>query len=485
MAEAKLAAEAAARSGDRMSEDGDEDSEASMEESEEETEAAQVDKAKAFAAMLKKSGAPEDTAGVDSAMAELNMDTYDEEEGGDGGVRGIFGNTNPGMAYYGADQEDPYIQLAAVKDEDSEAEDFEIRGDDYILLAARNEDDVSHLEVWVYEEADEVGGPSNLYVHHDILLPAFPLAVAWTDCSPSGRVEAGNFAAVGTMSPGVEIWDLDVTDSVEPLASLGGELPGGKEPKARKKAKKGSSRKAQNLKEGSHSDAVLSLAWNPEYRNVVASGSADRSVKVWDLATQSCQATLQWHADKVQAVCWNPSDAPIILSGGFDKRACLGDSRAPGSHLAWEVSADVEAIAWDPSNPTHFLVSSEDGLVAAFDARSGGGSAPLYRLSAHDKPACCLSFNPAAKGLLATASTDKQVKLWDVSEKPSLVASQDLKVGALFAASFCAEQPSFYAAGGAKGEVVVWDILSSAAVVTRYGKELGQFQQGATRQGRE
>lgn len=90
-----------------------------------------------------------------------------------------------------------------------------------------------------------------------------------------------------------------------------------------------------------------------------------------------------------------------------------GDSRAPLSHLAWEVSADVEAMAWDPSNPTHFLVASEDGLVAALDARSGGGSRPLYRLSAHDKPACCLSFNPAAKGLLATASTDKQVCHWE------------------------------------------------------------------------
>ena len=87
-----------------------------------------------------------------------------------------------------------------------------------------------------------------------------------------------------------------------------------------------------------------------------------------------------------------------------------GDSRAPASHLAWEVSADVEDLAWDPSNPTRFLVSSEDGIVAAFDARSGGGASPLYRLSAHDKPACCLSFNPAAKGLLATASTDKQVR---------------------------------------------------------------------------
>jgi periodic tryptophan protein 1 len=79
----------------------------------------------------------------------------------------------------------------------------------------------------------------------------------------------------------------------------------------------------KNVKHGSHSDAVLSLAWNPEFRNVVASGSADKTVKVWDIATQSCQATLEWHSDKVQAVCWNPSDAPILLSGGFDKKACL------------------------------------------------------------------------------------------------------------------------------------------------------------------
>ena len=56
-------------------------------------------------------------------------------------------------------------------------------------------------------------------------------------------MEAGNFAAVGSMSPGVEIWDLDVTDSVEPVASLGGELTGAKTPKPGKKIKKGSSRK--------------------------------------------------------------------------------------------------------------------------------------------------------------------------------------------------------------------------------------------------
>ena len=39
----------------------------------------------------------------------------------------------------------------------------------------------------------------------------------------------------------------------------------------------------------------------------------------------------------------------------------------------WQVSADVEALAWDPHNPTQFVVSCEDGVVAAYDARMVGG----------------------------------------------------------------------------------------------------------------
>ncbi len=49
--------------------------------------------------------------------------------------------------------------------------------------------------------------------------------------------------------------------------------------------------------------------------------------------------------------------------------------------------------------------------MACYDARKGAGSAPLYRLSAHDRPACALTFCTAVPGLLATASTDKQVHL--------------------------------------------------------------------------
>ena len=44
---------------------------------------------------------------------------------------------------------------------------------DLVILAARTEDEVSHLELCVYEEATEEA-EANLFVHHDLLLPGAP-----------------------------------------------------------------------------------------------------------------------------------------------------------------------------------------------------------------------------------------------------------------------------------------------------------------------
>ena len=204
-----------------------------------------------------------------------------------------------------------------------------------------------------------------------------------------------------------------------------------------------------------------------------------------------------------------PKSIPVTLTppARHPAAALQLDMRTPdlASVPTWQVSADVEALAWDPHNPTQFVVSAEDGVVAAYDARQGANSAPLYQLGAHEKATSCLSFCPAVKGLLATASTDKkvglglggrvggrlggrlggcdvrgvghgvtgldlavaeadtpaashgasprprthphphlppgaalQVKVWSITEnKPALLATQSLNVGAVFSMAYC------------------------------------------------
>ena len=85
-----------------------------------------------------------------------------------------------------------------------------------------------------------------LYVHHDVLLPAFPMALEWIGYAPEGESgKQGNLVAVGSMNPVIDVWDIDLVDSLEPDFSLGR--------KAKKKKK---------IKGYGHKDAVLSLAWN-------------------------------------------------------------------------------------------------------------------------------------------------------------------------------------------------------------------------------
>ncbi|KAF7831609.1 putative WD repeat-containing protein C17D11.16 [Senna tora] len=395
-------------------------------------------------------------------LKELDMEHYDDE---DEGVE-LFSSGN-GDLYYPSNELDPYLNDK--EDDDSEElEDMIINPTDSVVICARNEDDVSLLEVWILEDPNSA--EVNMFVHHDIIIPAFPLCTAWLDCPLKGG-ERGNFIAVGSMEPSIEIWNLDVIDEVQPCVVLGG---------FSEKKKKGK-KKSAKYKKDSHTDSVLGLAWNKEYRNILASASADTRVKIWDVVAEKCDITMEHHSDKVQAVAWNHHAPQVLLSGSFDHTVVMKDGRMPShSGYKWSVSADVESLAWDPHTEHSFVVSLEDGVVKGFDiraAKSDSTSEPssTFTLHAHDKAVTSISYNLSAANLLATGSMDKTVKLWDLSNnQPSCVATKIPKAGAVFSISFSEDNPFFLAIGGSEGKLEVWDTLSDAGVSRRFTKNRPQ-----------
>jgi periodic tryptophan protein 1 len=377
----------------------------------------------------------------------------------------MFGNIKS-LAYYESNKEDPYITIPDEKDqEDEDREELQILATDNLLLAAKVEDELAHLEVYVYEDDSD-----NLYVHHDIMLPAIPLCLEWLDipvCKPSVEQNStANFVAIGTMDPDIEVWDLDTVDCMYPNAILG---QGGNAQEQEKKKKKKKSKKANDEY---HVDAVLSLAANRKHRNLLASASADKTVKLWDLHTAKCVKSYSYHTDKVCSLAWHAVESTVLLSGSYDRTIVAADMRAPDAKAPrWGVESDVENIKWDPHDPNFFYVSTENGIIHYFDVRNipstPAASKPVWTLQAHDESLSSFDINPHVPGFMATGSTDKTVKLWNIQPSgPSMVVSRNLDVGRIFSTNFAPDAPVAFrlAVAGSKGTMHVWDTSTNPAV---------------------
>ncbi|KAJ2858299.1 rRNA-processing protein [Coemansia erecta] len=406
----------------------------------------------------------------DPALKDFNLEDYDDSEpGSDSDDQepqiNVFSNIK-GLSYYQDNKEDPYLKKSDNKEEDDddneeeEEEELRIFKSDNILLVAKTEDDISNLEVCVFETESD-----NLFVHHDFMLPAFPLAIEWMDYRvgrKAGTEGAGNYVAVGTFEPRIEIWDLDTVDSSYPDAILGCT--------DKKKLRKAKGKPHAEF----HTDAVMGLSWNKNVRNLLASSSADTTVKLWDLNTAKCVQSYGHHKDKVQAVKWHPTEASVMLTGGYDRRVAAFDSRAPAAVQWWRVSADVESVMWDVHSPSHFFVATEDGVIRYFDVRNVGNADPVYTLVAHSEALSSMDQHPRVPGLLITGSADETVKVWDIREnKPSMVISRNPDVGNVFAARFCPDEPMLVAVGGSSGESRVWDLSTNAQVRAVFGGAVG------------
>jgi len=335
------------------------------------------------------------------------------------------------------------------------------------------------------------------------MLPNFPLCVEWMDFPPAGSSsspqsakEHGNYIAVGTMDPEIEIWSLDVIEGMYPDMVLGRPdkttahvpTPLGTGKKKRKKAK------PRAVSSQHHVDAVLSLSWNKTHRNLLASASADRTIKLWDLSrgvgdgaeAGAIRSFDKIYKDKIQAVQWNEKEPTILLSGSYDRTVRTFDTRAPDSCLGAVVGSDVEALRWDPWDPYGFYVSLENGLILNFDARTlpsdlDKPSPSRFTLSAHDGAVSSLDINPHLRGVIVTGGTDKMVKVWNVTEENekgkrqiSLVTSRDLSVGKVFSTTWSPDDPLTLAAAGSHGKLQIWDIGANTGVRKTLGSKLAE-----------
>ncbi|KAJ3658645.1 hypothetical protein Zmor_010372 [Zophobas morio] len=378
-------------------------------------------------------GAPQ---GESSTQDEFNLENYDDEneEESTASALGISS-----LADLQNNAEDNFSES-----DDSDKEDEIIKPTDNLILAGHVEGDASTLEVYIYNEEEE-----SLYVHHDILLPAFPLCFEWLDYEPNAP--KGNYCAVGSMTPIIQVWDLDIINCIEPAFSLG---------------KTGSVKK--NRARVGHKDAVLSLAWNKSYEHVLASGSVDKTILLWDLETKTPNTTITAFNEKVQCLQWHKLEAQTLLAGACDKKAKIFDCRSPESHQTWDIHGEVETLVWNPLQPFSFFAGSDSGHLQYFDCRQG----QLWSVEAHEKEVTGLVVSNQCPGLLVTSSPDGAVKIWDYTQdQVTFVHEKDFNLGQVQCLDLSPDAPFVIAAGGdnKSNNFLVHDLRNMDVVKNTFG----------------
>ncbi|MDG9703004.1 caspase family protein [Streptomyces sp. DH37] len=156
-----------------------------------------------------------------------------------------------------------------------------------------------------------------------------------------------------------------------------------------------------------HGDEVMSVAFSRDGRTL-ASGSEDRTIRLWDTRTGRPLKTLTGHTGSVLSVTYSP-DGKTLASTGTDDAVRLWDAET-GKPLR-TLTDHTDNVYWASfSRDGKILASgSEDHAIRLWDTRTGKS---LKTLTGHTDSVLSVTYSPDGK-TLASSSTDHTVRLWD------------------------------------------------------------------------
>ena len=202
--------------------------------------------------------------------------------------------------------------------------------------------------------------------------------------------------------------------------------------------------------------SVTAVAIAPDEQHI-ASGSEDKTVRLWNLATGKEVVVLHGHTQFVQSVAFHPHQSDLLVSAGRDRLIKLWDwvaqreicsIAAHGQQVnTVTFSPDGQWLASGSADKTVKLWSTNGELISTF--------------AAHQLAVNAVAFAPLAL-LIASASADATVRIWNL-ETAKLVRTLKGHTQAVRAIAFSPDG-QLLASGGEDKTIRLWDVASGRCI---------------------
>lgn len=250
-----------------------------------------------------------------------------------------------------------------------------------------------------------------------------------------------------------------------------------------------------------HSNRVRSVGWSPS-GDLLLSGGDDKTSRLWEVSTGTCRREFKNHTRGVSCVSVSPDDSKMATSS-FDKTIHLYDTTTChhirtisedssvwclcfypdgkkllcGTDIAvsvWDLAQGVKLSSFRSDPVISLSLSLDTSRVAS--ALNIGGYAIVWQLETtqtsdaslkeHDHHSNRIQntcFAPNGK-TIATASSDRSVKLWD-ADSGTCLHTFGLHPAEAYRVTFSSDS-SHLASGFKDKSIVVWDAKSHAVIAT-------------------
>ncbi|XP_063051057.1 DNA excision repair protein ERCC-8 isoform X2 [Engraulis encrasicolus] len=175
-----------------------------------------------------------------------------------------------------------------------------------------------------------------------------------------------------------------------------------------------------------HGNGVNSLDIEVIEGRYMLSGGADGVVVIYDLENNNkkpqytCKAvgtvgrsSRHVHKFSVETVQWYPHDTGMFISSSFDKTMKVWDTETLKPAEVFHFEGNVYCHHMSPVARKHTLIAvgTKDPKVQLCDLKSGSR---IHVLQGHRGEVLSVRWSPRYEHILATASADSRVRVWDV-----------------------------------------------------------------------